>query len=539
MTDLPAYTLDELMQRARDHIRSRVRGADVGYGSDYDLWARLLGTVAFMFQKQIDTPYKLLDPRKAFGTFLREFAGTMAVGNSIQETSYAARRATGKVIILSTTASQTQLAASVLTHADGTRYTLDANATTSAAAAKTLRAGHRAGKRRVFQGHVGGGFVNAVVGEVYQFSPTSEYCAVYGADNNAYSDQFIFDLYNDLDQTPAMHDQFVQKFGAVGSITAVNGGAAGNKDPKDVLTISSPAGTILGTAYVLSTSGGRDALTPAQMQDAIRKLHGVRQGVMALEEIRQVALAYPGTKLREVFILPGQYGLGGYTLVPVADGAPFVNQADRDALELYVESYLSPADKAFSYPQTAVEDTVTEMNLKVVETYAPDWTATAGLAIQAASTTTRVNLNAGDVTTAVARGLEVNDRVIISITAPFRGYIVQRRVTAIGAAYVDVDQVLPYPPGTTGFVTPGGPIGQDVIDAIYDYYDNQSPALSAAGNSYYRYPSPESTDNAQGLFQHASDVEGVIDASGVLGSAPVLGIGGVLTPGPIQILMWT
>lgn len=540
MTEIPAYTLEELNQRARDHIRSRLRGADVSYGSDYDLTARLLGTIAFMFQKQVDTPLRLLDPRKAFGTFLREFAGNMGLGAALTETSVAAQRARGKVIILSTTGSQMQAAGSQLRHADGTLYTLDSNTTTPASATLTLRAGHRSGRRRVFQGHVGGGFQTVLEGQVYQFSPTSEYCAVYGYDNAGNSGQYLFDLYNDLDQTPAMHDQFVQKLGAVGSITASVGGQAGNKDPKDVLTFVSPSGTIQGTAYILALSGGREALTPAQMQEAIRKLHGSRLGAMTLEEIRQIALATPGLQLREVFNTPGRFGPGSHLLFPVGATYPFVTIAAVAEISSYVSALVSPADKIQAYAQLPLEDTITEIDIKVTSDYAPDWTTPTALPIAAASTTTRVNLAAGDVTAAVARGLAVDARVIVSMASPLVDYLVQRRVTAVGATYVDVDSPLPYPPTTAGFVTPGGPIGQDIIDAFYGHYDNQTPSVETTANTYYRYPAPDTTESAQGLTQRVSDVVGVVDVSAVASGPVVVSfVGQVLVPGAVQILMWT
>lgn len=544
MPDLPAYTLDELMQRARDHIRSRVRGADVGFGSDYDIWARIIGTVSFMFQKQADTQVRLLDPRKSFGSFLREYADSMAIGKTLLETSYAAQHATGKVIITSSTGSQGQTAASVLTHADGTTYTLDALATTPASATKTLRVGHRSDRRRVFQGHTGGGFVNATVGEVYQFTPTSELCALYGVDNASQTEQYLFDLYNELDADPSMHDTFVQQLGVVGSITASSGGQAGNKDAKDTLTIAAPVGTISATARILKLSGGRDALSPSEMQESIRQLQGTRLGAMTLEEIRDIALeyTYTGATLRECFILPGRNGVGTYTLYPVSNGKPFVSSADLTGLASYVASYLSPADKVEAITSDEVRDGLTVLDVQVASPFAPDWTFAYGMPVQAASTTTRVNLIAGEVTYAQVRGLEVNDRVIVSCeqsATPFCGYIVERRVTAIGANYIDVDSPLPYPPTTSSYVCPGGPLGQAIIDAIYEHHDAQTPSLDGAGTRWARYPSPDVTEMSQGATRRVSSIEGVIDVGGVTSGTPTLALGNILIPRAIQILMWT
>ena len=75
MPEMPDDSREELTQRARSFIRGLVRGADVRNGSDYDLKARILAAVAYGIQTQASTLTRLLDPRKAFGVFLREYAG--------------------------------------------------------------------------------------------------------------------------------------------------------------------------------------------------------------------------------------------------------------------------------------------------------------------------------------------------------------------------------------------------------------------------------------------------------------------------------
>lgn len=541
MPDMPDDSREELTSRARAFIRGLVRGADVRNGSDYDLKARILAAVAYGIQTQASVLTRLLDPRKSFGVFLREYAGIQGVGGSLLETSIAAQRASGYAIITSSTNTQLQLSGSVLTHADGTAYATTANATT-AGTGKVLRAGHRSGRRRIYQGHEGAGFVTAADGEVYSFTPTGELCAIYGSSNGAYSHQYTVDLYNELDADPAMHDQFVQQFGAVVSIRAASGGLVGNKDAKDTLTLSSPSGTISATARILRLTGGRDELNVSAMQSAIRELQGTRLGTMTLEEIRQIGLGYPTTKFREFFLFPGKYGVGTYEIMPVAEDGVLVNSTDLAAIDDYVAARTSPVDKFTATTLNDEKDNLVTLEVKVAPNLGPDWNlpegGTRAVGVSVASTVSRVNL----LTTA---GMEVDDRVIVSCAQaadPFCTYIVQRRITAIGVTYIDVDSPLPYPPvAGQAVVTPGGPLGQDIIDAVYAHYDAQSPSgvNTSPSVQYQRYPAPASTENIQGLYARVADVEGVLDTSGYYTAAPTLAYNDVLFPGAIEIKMWT
>lgn len=540
MPDFPAYTRDELVQRARDIIRGLLRGADVAEGADYDIKSRILGTLAFSMQQHAGVVLRNVDPRKAFGVFLREYIDIQGIGETLLETSAAARKASGKAIIRSATGTQTQLSGSALTHADAAAYALTANATTNATAVKTLRSGHRSGRKRVNQGHVGGGFVAAVAGEVYQFSPTSEYVALYDADNGGDSMQHTFLLYNELDADPAMHSQFVQQFGAVASIEAAVAGRAGNKDAKDTLLITSPSGTIQATAYILSLTGGRDALTTAQMQAAIRDLQGTRLGAMTLEELRLLAMTYPTTQLRECFLFPGKRGIGTYELLPVGEEGPLVATADRNALVTFMADRTSPVDHFFSAAIAEVKDTLATLEVRVAANMAPDWmlpdSGATPLAVAGGSTTTQVNV--------ATTGMEVGDRVIIACVQaadPFVPYIVQRRIAAIGGTpHIEVDEALPYPPvAAESFVTPGGPLGQAIIDALYAYYDDQSPSgIITAPSRYYRYPAPGTSENVQALIGRVTAVPDVLDAHGYYPAAPTLAYNEVVVPAAIAIKMW-
>lgn len=541
MPDFPSYSLDELVQRARDHVRLRQRSADVSYGSDYDIWSRIQGFVAFQLQKQSESLVRLADPLKSFGSFLREHADTYGVGKALSETSYAAQTATGVVIIRSATAAQTQSAGSVLTAADGTTYTLDLDTTTPASASKVLRVGHRSGRQRLYQGHAGGGFVSPAAGEVYSYDATGEYAGLYAVDNGSQLKRHLVDLYTPLSQTPSIGDTLTQVYGVVATVTASVAGAAGNRDPGDVLTISSPHGTIVATATVLRMSGGRDALTPAQMQAAMHDLLGVRLGPMSLSEIRDLVLRYPSIPLRECFIFPGLYGPGSYALMPVREDGNFLAQVDLDAIRNYVEASTSPIDKFYTTQTSEARDNLVTLEVRVAPNMGPDWTMpsgrTAALTVQPGSTATRVYVDS------IPSDLAVGHRVVISsetVGSPYDGYIVERRVSAVsgGSLYFEVSEPLPLPPtGTYGFVTPGGPLSQRIIDALYAHYDAQAPSLDT-GVDRYIYPAPTQTNDVDGLIAAVTAVEGVLDATGYYTGTPTLALGAILVPQATQIKMW-
>lgn len=530
-TDFPSSSRDDLTQLARDLLRTRRRGIDVGYASDWDLAARVLGALAWGLQEQSKVALRLLDPRRAFGPYQVQLASEVGVGADITKTSTAAVKATGKVIIRSTTGSQTQLAGSVLRHADGTSYTLDANVMTPATATKVLRSGHRSGRRRLYQGHVGGGFEDAVAGEVYLAAATGEYVALRDVSNGSPLQRYLFDLYNELDADPEIHDQFAQQLGAVGSITAALTGPRGNKDAKDVLTVVSPAGTVIDEASILYLTGGADVMGQAEMQDALSSLYGTREGTGTIADLRALALGYPDADLRECYVIPATFGVSTYTLLPILDDGQYIGTNLLADIVDYVQARVSPVDKlhgAAVYEE--LDSAVVHLNVQVSETYAPDWTladqTALGIAIATSGTSSLILASVDD--------MEIGDRVIITNFGAVDGaaspYIVQRRITTLSTQTIGLDEPLPFPPGIgTSFVTPGGPLADALIDAIYAAYEARAPSVSASGPQV-RLPISAVSDDPQSIARAVSDVEGVVDVE-YDGTAPgIVEPAGVLLP---------
>lgn len=627
MPSMPTYTREEIEQRARDLIRTRRRGADVSTRSDYDFMAKLLAALAWAMQMQGKVARQMLDPREAFGAYLSQLLFEAGLGPDITSTTATATKTRGKVILLSTLGSDTQAAGSMLVHADGTQYTIDANVTTPALANKVLRVGDRSGRRRLFQGHVGAGFVAAAAGEVYRFSVTGEFCALRDVDNGTALLRYLFDLYNELDDDPLIQDTFSQQLGAVASITAVKAGALGNKDAKDYLTLVSPSGSYLSTAYILELSGGTDPMLPSAMQGALREILGVRTPPGTLDSIRQAALSYPGAPLRECYVVPATRGIGTYTLLPIHDDGQYVGAGVLSEIVAYASARVSPADKVYGssvYEQT--DTAITYLDVVCSEIYAPDWALPDGTVVGLSVTVAGSNT----LTLSAAPPLSLGDRVLVCNAGPSGPYIVQRRVNFITGLTIGFDEPLPYPPdlstyaafgdvtvtysttvpfyagmtvlvaghpfrvtvvvdlgshqaqlllqsagtvrpswaiasgsvtvqipalssslytataatsgisvavlGVASYVTPGGPLGDVLIDAIHAAYEARAPSVGNVGPQV-RLPISIVSDDPESIVAAVSLVEGVVDAECRKGTAPSLALpGGVLLPGfPIRM----
>jgi uncharacterized phage protein gp47/JayE len=534
MPDFPSYTRDELVVRARNLIRLRLPSADLDDGTDYDVWARMLGTLAFGLQRQGSTLLRLIDPTRAFGAVLREFADSFGIGRELA-TSTGAVAATGKVMIVSTTGTQTQLAGSVLVHADGTEYTLDADADTSATDTDTFKAGWRSTRQRIVQGKalVADPFGLQLPDVVYEHVPTGELVAVHGNVDNA--DNEIGELYFPLAVDPQFLDVFAQEFSVVAAVTCSTPGTIGNKDPGDVLTIVSPAGTIVATARIAEMSGGLEAMTEAEQQAGFRDLLQERLSPMPLEEIRALALAAPGiTKIVDATVFPS---LGTYTIYPYQEGTPFVTEERAAEVAAYVDARIAIPERVVGATLTFRTDLYEAIEVRVQESSAPDWRLPAGAAfdVAAGSTTTRINTVLDTTDT-----IMIGDRVIVSgrfAAGTPSPYIVQREVAATNAAYIDLTEAVPSPPdAAVSFITPGGPAAQRVIDAVLEHYDEQRADSSLDA---YSYPERASTSHTQGIIAKVGAVVDVLDVALNDDAQGTSTSGEVAVFTAIQIKMWS
>ncbi|HEX5658087.1 MAG TPA: baseplate J/gp47 family protein [Polyangiales bacterium] len=373
---------------------------------------------------------------------------------------------------------------------------------------------------------------------MYRFAPTGEYCALRDVDNGMALKRWLFDLYNELDADPALQDLFAQQLGAVGAITAEQSGAVGNKDAKDVLTLVSPAGTVLAEAIILYTAGGADAMAPAETQQALRSLLSARDDLESIADLRALALDFPGAALRECYLVPGATGIGTYTLLPVLADGQFCGPNLRAAFLAYMQARVTFDVLTTSAVYEAVDSSIATLAVQVSGIYAPDWVlpgeSNEGFVVNASTTQT---LTLDNVT-----GIRIGSRVLVASNGSSGPYVVQRTVTSIASFSVTLDEALPFPVDLggpiTSRVTPGGPLGNAIVDAIYAAYEARAPSVADTGAAA-RYPSPIVPDSVSGILAAVSSVEGVADVDYVGGSPPALATpGGVLVPGMV-ILMST
>jgi hypothetical protein len=174
---------------------------------------------------------------------------------------------------------------------------------------------------------------------------------------------------------------------------------------------------------------------------------------------------------------------------------------------------------------------------RVSPDFAPDWKYNASLnqTFGGVSTTTRLQHTAS----LPASLLAVGDRVLVSIA---RGgafgtdpCLLERKVTAIGSNYLDIDPPLPYTP-SRAIVSQSGPFGDDLIAAIDAFFDNQAPYIP----NQYRYPSPDSVSAVDAFRAAMAEVPGVIDVVVTEpGGAAVLDYLEIFYPKSITVKVWT
>lgn len=522
--ELPDFTADELDDRARALIRMHQvndlgqRDADVRVGSDYDIWARILRAVAMMMQSAALGAKRALDPRQAFGSFIRQYAENWAIGEELQKTAYQAQAATGRAIVLSSTGSQVLPGGTQLAHGDGTRFTTPGG-TTPAAASKSFTIGHRSTRRTLYMGATA---ASAAASEVYTCAAIGVTIAladvgILGATPYRWVQPWVTLL-----AQPVLGQLYQQVIGTVVQLTAVQTGPRGNKASGDALSFPTPVGTYT-SGIVLSLTGGRDALTAAQAQKAIRDLLGTRLAMMTLEDIRQLALATPGVDLRDAYVFPayrlsggGSAGGGEIDIYPIGRERCVVSQADVNAITTHVRNNATP-DLTITAIKPSFYDAAYATNwrtsIKVSREFSPDWARTdyaTPIVADGASTTTRVQFSGGSLPTTLDT-LKVGARVILSIargaTQDEDPCLLVRRVTALGANYFDVGDPLPYAP-TIAWVSQGGPYADDLVAACDEFFDDQAPYTA----TFHRHPHPDAPYGIEAFSGAVAKVPGVLDA---------------------------
>lgn len=526
MVDFPAYSDDEYVQLARDYMsfEAGLVGVDLDLddGSDADMTARLLGALLSMSTRQAEAVMTAASPIKAFGAFLRQHATDYGIGPTLDSVGVDAVKASGYAVVVCTTGSATVPSGLTLRAPDGQTYVTTGSAVAPASATGTVYPGWRLGEsRRVFivgTGNGAGGTTTftPTIGDALTALPSGELCAVFDA-VNADSQQQRFELYNDLNAVPAT---FTRALAAVVPIEAVTAGRAGNRDPKSTLTVVSPTTGVSTSAYVLYCDGGRDVMTQAEMRTALRDLFATRQIQGKPSEIRDVALQTPRKSLGDVFVISGYFGVASYLVVSAAATFGRKVGAGGSSVQVYVQGRVPRGIKIGGSGMREIAAGATVIDVDCAAGYGPDFT------IRNATGTLTGTLGAGVVSLTGVTDITVlpraGDRVILASapvgTAPNvqkRAWIKQFKITAVnstgaGAYDLTLDGTINYG-GASVTVTPGGPLGQPVIDALVKSYDTRVP--SAPATPLVVFPDLEAASNQGALSRALSAVPGVVDVA--------------------------
>lgn len=533
--ELPSYTREELEQRARDIISYLIgtvngEGADVSWGSDYDITGRLIAAIASMGQSQQQQLLSAHNPLTAFGAFLRQHGFERNVGPDAHNPGIGAAPARGKIMFRTSLAGATLLAGTVLRHADGTEYTVDTNAVATYAALDNITVGMRGGtSRRTFiAGRVGA--VSAFASDsILQHAASQEFCAVrYGMYNATGCQQHRFELYNDLDTTPQVGDVFYPYMGAVADVTAVRTGKSGNKDPKSPLTVISPPANLVNPVHILEMSGGRDDMTLAEIKSVLRQLFLARGVIGTNQDVREIAMSLPTVPLRECYVMPGRAGVGTYTIMPLGQYGPAMATDKLSAVVEHTNARLPRGYCAVGQPAVEYTNAITYVDVNMAPGYGPDFATGMTLGQYSATMATAVPnavVNIVGLPVGHQKLPRVGDRVFVSgqltawstVATRVRAFLFHLRVTAITSLSSTSYQLtlsgpIPYESAVNMSVTPGGPQGDAIVTALLDAYDRRGASGAASGN-FAIHPPLEANTAQAAVARAIVDVDGVTDAA--------------------------
>lgn len=527
MPDFPSYTEDELQQLCRDHFRFLTDGkADVGFGSDYDITARLIASLAKMGQEQGKALLKATNPTNAFGAFLRHHGFCQGVGPTLADVTTDAVQATGYAIITSTTSSQTLPSGSTLVHADGTQYVTTASVTTSSSGL-TLRAGFRCEESRtaVRPGHVGGGIVVPAANEVYRRASTGQLLGVRASYSSADPVSFSrWEFYNPADSDLVLLETFTPVIGRVVPVRAVSAGESGNKDVGDALVVQSPPGTIQATAAIVRMGGGRNEMAPNDVRQRLREMFARRAPIDTPQNVRDLALSMPGFPFRDVYVWPDG---SGHRIIPLAKFGAVAFAADDVAIESYVKANQPLGWSTGTMSPDEVAPVACFIDVQCAPGMQPDFdigestmmcTVSAVTSGNTSITYTKTSTNATVPPVGARLLISGIERAAVDPYVTMEAFIVQRKIIAVTATTstsvtVTLDRPIPQYNVLYMFVTAGGPIGQSVIDAVLAAYDSAGMTTTSTPPIPVIYPSAQASTHDALLSNAVAKVPGVVDVS--------------------------
>lgn len=518
---LETLTWDELHALGLDGIRTRIEGADVSPGNDYDLLCRAVSLYAQGDQRRALYIADQVLPSTSEGAFLELHAAIRGL-RRLQPT-----KSSGKTLLVfdetpSSSGNTTQTTGSAAAHADGRGYTTQADATSALPAWTGKTVGYGSTPTRVV---VNPDVSGMAAGDVLTIS------GVPRAVREVISSVNVVELYTPLVAAPLPGATLTARRGVVATILADEAGAAGNKVANDELVLAAPAGSspndFQPTTYVQELSGGADLETDDELRDRVRAYMANRPGSGNPEDFRSWARETPGIRIGDAFVYSGFRGLGTVDVVIWGvSGSRMPSETTRVAIEAFIESKAAHADD-FEVLVPTYKATPTPVTLELLPRvgYEPDgdW---APIAIAAApvSTTSRIYL------VAAPNEVEIGDRVLVPLTVAGRARLahveVLGRDVAGPAYYIDVT-TLPEAPVSPLTVHPGGPLCDAVIAAIDALFDGLAPGTTTGSIAYARHPGATSADHRlfpSHIYAALASLTGVarvvVSAPGAAGDEP-------------------
>lgn len=477
---LTTLTLKEWRERFRGTIRSLITNASTARGEDYEITSRMMAVLAHAAQGAALYVIRQIFPTTADGEMVDRHLAERRLGY------LPAAKAIGKIAIKAASAGQTQVSGSALLATDATAYATTALATaaTPGWSGKTVGAGTTRTRIVVLPNTTG-------MSALDRFAVNNEERVI----REVLSGIGAIDLYEPLLVVPANGLAISPQTGVVVGVLASLAGAKGNRDVGETLTLAAPGVGITGATKVLELSGGGDLETPAEARARMQDFDAGRPSAGNDEFWRDVARRTEGVRLADAFVFPGFRGLGTVDVIPFGvSGARVIGadtvakvQAAIDAVRGYQDDVLVKV--AGSGPEVAIT-----LVVHVHPDWRPDFSEDAVVTTHnsTACTTTRINT----LTSPIASGIEIGDRVLIPVLVGARWKLQQRTVSTVTSTYFEVSTPFDAIPGTLQEVRPGGPLGEDVIAAVESVFDNLGPAVfkSIVGIQYDLYmqrtPSP-------------------------------------------------
>jgi uncharacterized phage protein gp47/JayE len=267
-------------------------------------------------------------------------------------------------------------------------------------------------------------------------------------------------------------------------------------------------------AIVCLLSGGGNLESNDELRARLIALEAGAQGVGTAMDYVRWAMGTPDVRVAKAFAFPNFVLQGVITVVCL--GVARARELGPDALER-IEAHVAgqmPAVGASLDVRTASYATEVAITATVSPRVGaePDWTRGTNpsrFEIDATGTdTTRINFTEDPSST-----IEVGDRVLVPTEVGGRKKTVQRVVTVVDGTGITIGEAVEAIPVGGDYVYAGGPIAQQVLDAIESLVDEMGPGVYVGDVEFVRVPGPSTS--SPGSIRNGRALGAVIAVPGV------------------------